>query len=207
MFWWFEVSTRPPPQERPDVRAPGVDAKGVTEIQEAGTDGASSDGLLSAPPADGSRSGALSPNVAISQAAGRESVADILADPDEDFLRVARRLARLVADPQAPRESREEALAHTLNLAAGNERDILPALVSDERVPDELAETILDDALNGSLEYQADLYLAALASRKSPEIQTKIREHLAFLTGGEDLGGDPAAWTEAVRNAKKEWAL
>ncbi len=130
---------------------------------------------------------------------------DILAEPDEDLVRVAKKLSVLVRDDKAPMAEREEALAHALNLSAGNEAEVLTPLVTDPALPDPFAETILSEALNRPLAYQADLYLAALAVRKTPEMQTLIREHLAFLTGGEDLGADPKAWTVAIANAKKDW--
>ena len=130
---------------------------------------------------------------------------DILAEPDEDLVRVAKKLSALVRNEKAPMSDREEALTHALNLSAGNEAEVLTPLVTDPALPDPFAETILSEALNRPLAYQADLYLAALAVRKTPEIQTLIREHLAFLTGGEDLGADPKAWTVAIANAKKDW--
>lgn len=130
---------------------------------------------------------------------------DILADPDEDYVRVAKKLAVLVRDSRLPMADREEALAHTLNLSAGNEAEVLTPLVTDSSLPDSLAETILAEALNRPLAFQADLYLAALPKRKSPEMQKLIREHLAFLTSGEDLGDDPKNWIPALTLAKKDW--
>jgi hypothetical protein len=133
------------------------------------------------------------------------TVGEILAEPDENYVRVAKKLTAITLDPGAPMEEREEALAHALNLSAGNEAEVLTPLVKDPALPDALADTVLAEALNRPLSYQADLYLAALAARKSPEMQTKIREHLAFLTGGEDLGPDPAQWLPAIKAAKAEW--
>ncbi len=72
-------------------------------------------------------------------------------------------------------------------------------------MPDSLAETILVEALNRSLSEQIDLYLAALPVRTAPEMQTLIREHLAFLTNGVDHGPNADAWQPFVAAAKKEW--
>src|SRR5690606_22611598 len=88
---------------------------------------------------------------------------DILAEPDEDYPRVARKLLALAMNPRAPMEEREEALAHALNLSAGNEAELLTPAIKNPALPDSFAETILAEALNRPLAYQADLYLAALA--------------------------------------------
>jgi hypothetical protein len=133
------------------------------------------------------------------------SVDELLAEDTEDLPAIARKLSYLVALPGLPLEERENALAHAMNLAAGNESKIIDPLVTKPDVPDSLAEVILSEALNRSLSEQADLYLSALAHRKSEAMQTLIREHLAFLTDSADLGSDPAAWQAAVANAKKAW--
>lgn len=200
VFFRLEKSTRPPdtaseggpavPTIRPNPPGPGSapirtpDRPSGANLAEAGD---------AAAPTEGNPGGE------------RPSVGDILAEPDEDFLRVSKKLAALVADPRVPMEEREEALAHTLNLSIDHEKEVLDPLVKDQNVPDALAETILSEALNRSLSYQADLYLAALAVRKSPEMQKLIREHLAFLINGEDLGPDPAAWRGPLAEARKEW--
>jgi hypothetical protein len=134
------------------------------------------------------------------------TAADVLAEPGDDYVAIAKKLSTIVTDAKQPMEERAEALAHALNLSAGNEAEVLMPLVKDPQLPDELANTILDEALNRPLGFQADMYLAALPVRKSAEMQTKIREHLAFLTNGEDLGGDPKVWETAVTAARKEWA-
>jgi hypothetical protein len=133
------------------------------------------------------------------------TVGDILAEPGDDYVKIAKKLAVLVANPEVALAEREEALAHAMNLSVGAEAEVLTPLVVDPKVPDALAETVLAEALNRPLGYQADLYLAALAARKSPEMQTKIREHLSFLTNGEDKGGDPAAWKPAIAAARPGW--
>lgn len=134
------------------------------------------------------------------------SVDDLLGEETDDLPSVARKLAFLVAVPALPLEERESALAHAMNLAAGNEPQIIDPLVTNPQVSDSLAETILSEALNRSLGEQADLYLNALAHRKSEALQKLIREHLAFLTDTDDLGPDPAAWQAAVAKAKQSWA-
>jgi hypothetical protein len=136
---------------------------------------------------------------------GKPGVGEVLADPEEDHVRIAKRLRDIVTDAGYPLLEREEALAHTLNLAAGNEAEVLAPMVSDPRVPDNFAENILAEALNSSLAYQADLYLRALQARSNPELQKMIREHLAFLTGGEDRGSDLAAWRRDLDEARKTW--
>lgn len=136
---------------------------------------------------------------------GVPTVGDILELQTDDYVFLANRLASLVRDSRLPMEERSEALAHAMNLSAGNEAAVLTPLVKDPAVTDELAEAILDESLNRPLAYQADLYLEALKDRTSPGMQTKIREHLAFLTGGEDLGPDPKKWAPLLAAAKKEW--
>ena len=134
------------------------------------------------------------------------SVDEILAADNDDLPFVARQLASLAATPSLPQEERENALAHALNLAAGQEPKIIDPLVANDQVPDEMAEIILAEALNRSLNEQADLYLNALAHRKSEAMQALIRGHLAFLTDSADLGPDPAAWRAAIEKAKQSWA-
>lgn len=139
-------------------------------------------------------------------AAPMVTASDILSEPGDDYVAIAKKLSTIVTDPKQPMEERQEALGHALNLSAGNEAEVLMPLVKDPTLPDELTGTVLDEALNRPLAFQADLYLAALPVHKSPEMQTKIREHLAFLTDGEDLGADPKAWEGAVKAARQQWA-
>lgn len=195
-LWWLESSTRPEGGAEPDteVKTPAVIASGKPMVQTPNPGGES--GLEPA----ASRADSVQ-----AEAGSLPTVGDILAEPDEDYVRVAKKLSAIALNSQVPMAEREEALAHTLNLSAGNEAEVLTPLVKNPALPDELAETVLSEALNRSLAYQADLYLAALATRKSPEMQTKIREHLAFLTGGEDKGGNPADWAEPIKAAKASW--
>lgn len=201
-FYRLEKSTRPPevpgsgpvvPAVRPADAQPG---SAPVRLPEGGAPGA---GLT----------GELAPSAAAESAdtaaTALPTVGDILAEPGDDFLPIAKKLAALVINPRVAMEEREEALAHTLNLSANHEAEVLTPLVTDANLPDPFAETILADALNRPLSYQADLYLAALPVRKSPEMQTMIREHLAFLTGGEDRGPNPADWAADIRAAKAEW--
>jgi len=196
-FWWLESSTRPARTEAPGAEIPRVNT-------------------VVAPPAPAPQGGTEKPaevaEVSEEQAAPAmeaapttPSVGDILAEPDDNFVRVAKKLSAIALDARAPMAEREEALAHTLNLSAGNEAEVLTPLVKDANLPDALAETILSEALNRPLAYQADLYLEALATRKSPQMQANIREHLAFLVGGEDKGPNPADWVEAIKAAKASW--
>jgi len=134
------------------------------------------------------------------------SAADILAESGDDFVTIAKKLSAIVTDPKQPIEEREEALAHTLNLSAGSEAEVLIPLVKNPQLPDELTATILDEMHNRPLGFQADLYLAAFQVHKSAEIQAKIRNHLAFLTEGKDLGADPEAWKAAIEVSRKNWA-
>lgn len=206
-LFWLEHTTRP--ATSPASAAPGtpetVKTAPVPTLSDPKTpsDPTSADprtGFAVTTPATGPEALPPEPVASATPTAG-----EILAQPDEDLVRVAKKLSALVRDASAPMAEREEALAHTLNLSAGNEAEVLTPLVTDPALPDPFAETILAEALNRPLAYQADLYLAALAVRKSPEMQTLIREHLAFLTGGEDLGSNPQAWTVAIANAKKDW--
>lgn len=193
IFWWLESSTRPPAVAEPDVAV----VKGPGHVAPD----ALATGLTFPPP----ESGSVPTDPAATVPTGKPTVGDILAEPDEDYVRVAKKLTAITLDPQAPMAEREEALAHALNLSAGNEAEVLTPLVKDPNLPDELADTVLAEALNRSLAYQADLYLAALAARKSPEMQQKIREHLAFLTDGEDRGANPADWLPDIKKAKENW--
>lgn len=205
-FWWLERATRPADAqaERPGLTQttattmPVVPPTGTLSVTESFTSPSAQagDSGVAAPEGDGAVPQVPQPLL---------TAGDILAEPDDDYVRVAKKLSALVLDPRASMEEREEALAHALNLSAGSEAEVLTPLVTNPALPDSLTETILGEALNRPLAYQADLYLAALAVRKSPEMQTLIREHLAFLTGGEDLGSDPKAWAEAIKTAKKEW--
>lgn len=126
------------------------------------------------------------------------TISDVLRQPSPDHATTARRLAALVLDAHRPAEERAEALAHTLNLATGNEETVLLPLVQNPALPADHCRTILEDALNQSATWQAEVYLAALQTRKEPAMRAFIREHLAFLTDGEDLGDNPAAWREAL---------
>jgi hypothetical protein len=99
-------------------------------------------------------------------------------------------------------DERQEALGHALNLSVGHEEELLLPLLKNPQLADSLAEAILADALNGPLTYQIQLYFEALKQRKDPALQQMIREHLAFLTDGEDLGPEPSAWKETVDRSK-----
>jgi hypothetical protein len=197
---WLERSTRPPETPPP----------GVSVTKTLPTPSQSAPVVLPEPsapaPASSTAASVETPvPLAPSPAAGRPTVSDILSEPGDDLVKVAKKLAALVADPSLPLADRTEALAHTLNLSAGNEAEVLTPLVKDSKLPDSLTGTILDEALNRPLSYQADLYLTALTTHKSPEMQQKIREHLKFLTNGEDLGSNPTAWEAPLKEAKKSW--
>lgn len=197
LFWWLSITTRPPVAPVPDV---------AVRAQESAGHGTLGDPLKAPAIRAPANLVTTQENDAIPREANAApTVGDILAEPDENYVRVAKKLTAITLDPAAPMEEREEALAHALNLSAGNEAEVLMPLVNDPALPDALADTILAEALNRPLSYQADLYLVALAARKSPEMQTKIREHLTFLTGGEDKGPNPADWAAAVKAAKAEW--
>lgn len=199
-FSRLEKDTRPSePADEPTVRTVRDPGPGSPPVRLPA--GSAPGANLTGEPAPGGT--ADLPDLAASE---RPTVGDILAEPGDDFLPIAKKLAALVVDARVPMEEREEALAHALNLSVNHEAEVLTPLVKDPQVPDALAETILAEALNRSLSYQADLYLAALPVRKTPEMQTLIREHLAFLTNGEDRGPNPADWAADIRAAKAEWA-
>ncbi len=206
-WWWLERSTRPaeatggPGELRPVVAMPAGEAPPPLAAEP--TSPATETTTAEATATDANEMPAEPDQVA--RPAGVPTVGDILEDPSDDYVAVARRLSELVRDTRLPMEERAEALAHTLNLSAGNEAAVLTPLVKDPAVADELAGTILDEALNRPLSFQADLYLEALMDRPTEEMQTKIREHLTFLTGGEDLGSNPANWTQAIAAAKQQW--
>lgn len=196
-WWWLERSTRPAAVDVPP---------GITE--PAGEKSAllrpiTTNAGQALVPSEGSVEPAIE---AASGAEGaRPSVGDILSAPDDDYVRVASKLLKITLDAGAPMVEREEALAHALNLSAGHEAEVLTPLVTDKNLPDEFAETVLAEALNRPLDFQADLYMAALGARTNPELKQKIREHLAFLTGGDDLGPNPADWQKAIQAAKASW--
>lgn len=129
------------------------------------------------------------------------TIGEILTAPSPDHATTALRLTPLVLDPDRPAEERTEALSHILNLSAGQETTVLLPLIRDARLPADYCRTILDDALNQSADWQAEVYLSALRVRREPKLRTSIREHLAFLTDGGDLGDDPAAWIEPLVQA------
>lgn len=193
-WFWLERSTRPP---ETSVAPPKV-----TSMSPNASAGAPVAPLVG--PADQPEAGTEPP---VAPAAPTMlTAADVLAEPGDDYVAIAKKLSQIVTDSRQPMEERTEALAHALNLSAGNEAEVLMPLVKNPQLPDELTGTILDEALNRTLGFQADLYLAALPVHKSAEMQTKIREHLAFLTNGDDLGADPKAWEAAITAARKEWA-
>lgn len=199
-FWWLNTSTRPPAP--PDVST-GVHTARPADAASSSPLGVSEGNKIvdAEPRADG----LVDEEPVRAATPAKPTVGDILAEPDDDYVRVAKKLIVITLDPRASMAEREEALAHALNLSAGNEAEVLTPLVKDANLPDELADTVLSEALNRPLSYQADLYLAALSARKSPEMQTKIREHLAFLVGDEDKGPNPADWAEAIKAAKASW--
>jgi hypothetical protein len=133
--------------------------------------------------------------------AARGAINQILQLPSPDHATTAGRLAPLVLDTEFPAEQRAEALSHLLNLSAGHEAEVLLPLVRDPRLSEEDCRTILNDALNQSADWQGEVYLAALGARTEPKLHARIREHLAFLTGGADLGDDPKAWFEPLVQA------
>lgn len=197
-YWWLESSTRPPGETAPQA--------GLLAPRPNPADAAKLVPQRDVPGETIKAVNQVSAEGAPAEANAAPTVGDILAEADDDYVRVAKKLTAITLNPRAPMEAREEALAHALNLSAGNEAEVLTPLVKDPELPDSLAETILSEALNRPLAYQADLYLAALAARKSPDMQTKIREHLAFLTGGEDKGPNPADWAAPIKAAKASWA-
>ena len=129
------------------------------------------------------------------------AVSAILGAPSPDNATTAVRLSALVLDSRRTAEQRAEALSHVLNLSVGHEAEVLLPLVRDAKLSADDCRTILDDSLNQSLDWQSDVYLAALRSRSEPELRTFIREHLAFLTDGPDLGDKPDAWVEPLMQA------
>jgi hypothetical protein len=203
-YWWLESSTRPSGHPAPEIgiHAPVAGSQTPQTPISPALPG-SADGAVTSP-AEGEGINEETSVAAEVPSAG-PTVGDILAEPDENYVRVAKKLSAIALNPRVPMVEREEALAHVLNLSAGNEAEVLTPLVKDPNLPDALAETILAEALNRPLSYQADLYLEALAARKSPEMQASIREHLVFLTGGDDKGANPADWAEAIKAAKASW--
>lgn len=197
LCWWLETRTRPGETVAPHtlgaVSVGGSNARTPTPLgnieREDGAD----------------RAGGQMAEPAAAEETPRLTVGNILTEPDDDFMRVAKKLSELVLDARAPMAEREEALAHALNLSAGNETEVLTPLLKHPNLPDSFAETILSEALNRELARQADLYLAALATRKTPELQKIIRGHLAFLAGGPDRGPRPEDWQEAIKAAKASW--
>lgn len=197
IYWWLETSTRPA-----ETAAPNTATAIVSSVPKSGP----ITSLKVTEPAVGAEgAGGVSAGASPTEEKPRPTVGDILAEPDDDYVRVAKKLLALTLDARVPMPEREEALAHALNLSAGNEAEVLAPLIKNPDLPDAFAETILSEALNRPLAYQADLYLAALAARKSPELQKTIREHLAFLTGGDDRGSNPADWQAAIKAAKASW--
>jgi hypothetical protein len=166
-----------------------------------------SDAASGEPPPDAELPGAAVP-VADPARGGLPTVSDVLAEPGDDYVKIAQKLSALVRSDLLPLTEREEALAHTLNLSAGNEVVVLTPLVSDGKLPESLTDTILAEALNRSLSYQADLYLVALGRTPppSPDLKSRIREHLKFLTNGEDRGDNPQSWLADIKTAKETWA-
>lgn len=197
-WWWLERNTRPAPRPVPVINTPGAIAQTTTPDAPA-TDPAT-------PPATSDT--ATPPAATETLPAPPDplpTAGDILAQPEDDLAIVAKKLSAVVTDTRQPLSERTEALAHTLNLSAGNEAAILRPLVENAELPPALTATILDESLNRPLRVQADLYHAALAAQKNPELLTKIREHLAFLTNGPDLGADPRSWTKALEAARATW--
>ena len=143
---------------------------------------------------------AATPSVAAASA-DETTISDILSAPSPDHPTTAIRLSALVLDSKRSAEQRAEALAHVLNLSAGNEAQVLLPLIRDARLSAEECRLVLDDALNSSLDWQAEAYLAALRSRSEPELRAYIREHLSFLTDGPDLGDNPSSWVEPLLQA------
>lgn len=142
----------------------------------------------------------------VAEAGGEEgSIGQLIGDTSLSDEAVAGRLAAMTLETGRGIAERTEAVIHLMNLATGEEARWLLPLVRDARFTDGLCERVLGAALNGEPEWQADLYLAALETRKAPEMQTRIRRHLAFLTD-EDAGNDPKAWVEPIRRAKARWA-
>jgi hypothetical protein len=132
------------------------------------------------------------------------AISKILITSTSDHAAAARRLTALVLDPNFPAAQRSEALSHVLNLSAGHESEILLPLVRDPRLAALDCRAVLDDALNQSAAWQGEVYLAALGARPEPELRARIRTHLSFLTGREDLGDDPKAWLDPLTQAAEK---
>ncbi len=209
-WWWLERSTRPaqPPVPPPVVgfaiqpvapAPPPPPLDPIASVPAPGNLGAAQDsgGPVASP------TGEPAPEKQPANAV--PTAGDILAEPGDDYVKIAKKLGVLVLDARASMENRREALTHTLNLSVGHEAEVLIPLVKDLRLPDELAEDILSEALNRPLRFQADLYVEALATRTTPELSLRIRQHLAFLTDGPDLGSVPSAWRGALAKAKAGW--
>lgn len=208
-WWWLEKATRPAPAEAPGIALqpvapapappppPAFDAASAPAVPGSLADTSAADAPMA------TLGGEVDPEAP--PTLGLPTAGDILAEPGDDYVKIAKKLGALALDVRAPLEDRREALAHALNLSVGNEAEVLTPLVKDPRLPDELAEDILSEALNRPLAYQADLYLEALTARTTPELSTRIREHLAFLTDGPDLGPSAVAWKEAIAKAKATW--
>jgi hypothetical protein len=133
------------------------------------------------------------------------TIVDLLGNPAVNNETAARGLARIVADETRSLDERKEALGHLFNLALGLETELLLPLAKDGRVPDTFRNQILDDSLNRPLTWQADLCLAMLGRKSTRDIETRAREHLAFLVG-TDYGTDLAAWNRAVEKARSQWS-
>jgi len=208
-WWWLERSTRPAPPSAPTPLAeiaspPFVPAPPppLAPVQTVSAPNNLAPASKPEAPAPG-LAGEPEPETPPAQAV--PTAGDILAEPGDDFVKIAQKLGALALDARAPMENRREALAHTLNLSVGHEAEVLIPLVKDLRLPDELAEDILSEALNRPLRFQADLYVEALATRTTPDLSLRIRQHLVFLTDGPDLGPLPSAWRAALTKAKAGW--
>lgn len=137
----------------------------------------------------------------VAEAAGNTVIDDILLDPSTDFVAAAKRLAALAVDPARPAELRNEALAHAINLAAGNEAGVLMPLIVNPRLTEEQCRVLLDEALNQPVDWQVQAYLAALRVRGEPALRARIRAHLGFLAACKDQGDNPADWAEPLLRA------
>jgi len=209
-WWWLERSTRPAPATSPvhelalqsvPPALPPLPPPPVPVENESPSDNLAATRTSNATIAPTGDQPALEePLSNVLPTAG-----EILAEPGDDYVKIAQKLGALVLDSRASIENRREALAHTLNLSVGHEAEVLIPLVKDLRLPDELAEDILSEALNRPLRFQADLYIEALVTRTTPELSLRIRQHLAFLTDGPDLGPTSSAWRGALAKAKAGW--
>lgn len=194
-IWWLDHSTRPAENNLPN---PPVSALVKPQDLSASQSNLSKD--------------TVSDDQVGKKAAEQDSIEapllktlEVLAEQNDDFTITAKKLTSIVADARQSIEEREEALAHAINLSTGNELDILLPLTKKADLPEKLTITLLDEALSRPLNYQLDLYFAALSTHKSLVLQTKIRSHLAFLTDGEDLGNDPKSWETAIGATRKKW--